>query len=77
MNQSTYQKFENSHPLKQQFKQIKIPQVQIAKFLGIHYQTLFRMLNGYQPMPKDIEERLGIFIDEFLSEQIAYMEVDS
>lgn len=48
-----------SHPYKNKFRAMKIPQVLIAKYLGIHHQSLFRMLNGYQPMPENIEHKLN------------------
>jgi len=50
--------FNTSHPLKSQLKQLGMPQVILAKYVGVHHQTFFKMLNGYQPMPEAIEHKL-------------------
>ena len=39
-------------------KQLDSLSVELAKYVGVHHQTLFKMLNGYQPMPEAIEQKL-------------------
>ena len=52
------EEFNPDHPIKSQIKQLGISQVVLAKYVGVHHQTLFKMLNGYQPMPEAIEQKL-------------------
>lgn len=56
---------EISHPLKQQFKSRKIPQKLIARHLGIPYQKVVHLLNGYLPVTEELEARLTELLRAF------------
>jgi hypothetical protein len=57
-----------SHPLKQEIKQLKISQNSIAHCVGIPHQRFFRYLNGYAPMPNNLEKTLRTIIDSIKKE---------
>ena len=49
-----------SHPLKGEIRRLELAYWQVRSLLGGHPSeaTLSRYLNGIEPMPKDIEEKL-------------------
>jgi hypothetical protein len=48
-----------SHLPKQQFKARKVPQKLIARHLGITYQKVVHLFNGYQPVSNGLEDKLN------------------
>lgn len=52
------------HPLKAVFRNGKIRQITLARFLNISLATLSHWLNGYQEIPSDIEEKLNQLAEE-------------
>jgi hypothetical protein len=55
---------ETAHPLKEQFKNIGITQCELSHYLGIGYHRLHKFLNGYTKMPKWLEQKLTVILDE-------------
>ena len=50
--------YDPSHPLKQVLKKAGITQVIAAHCLNITHSQLYRYLNGYTTMPRDLEKHL-------------------
>ncbi|MCF8105640.1 MAG: helix-turn-helix transcriptional regulator [Desulfohalobiaceae bacterium] len=47
-----------AHPLKSALRSRGVRQIEAARILGVSVSTLSHLLNGYRPIPPDMQERL-------------------
>jgi len=61
--------YKGVHPLKKRFKDLNIPQIQLSRKFNVRYFTLNFYLNGYIPLPKELEEKMNNYADELERER--------